>query len=379
MLTTLMSYRLVNTHYKVKGDYNMLPIKLKDGVAAININASRKLTSRQLATFQRTKDIQGDSAADSYLYTLLGLSKEHVSIRRPCIPSYVEDNLAMKPLGTIMSMFRELQVNDEDVMHLPSKRSPGQWVGVEIECYYPAEKECTDDCDHNNNECMAEFYPSESEAQQTVRNALIKAGVTRSCVKDDGSLDSEDGVGIEVTLLFNAEYGYDQLEKTCQVLNDLGCFVNKQCGLHVHLDMRHLNSRRVGLIGKRLGRALPILKWIVDPSRHDNHYCKLEVGPLTRGRDNRYYAVNMQAFTQYGTIEVRMHGGSTNGRKIKNWVELLRFIASSRIPKPLTTFQDLIDLGIGETLTEYAEKRISKLNPDAWTTLIPPTPLLDGP
>lgn len=348
----------------------MLPIKIKDGVASLVVNVSRKLTPRQLATLKRTQDNLGTAAAEKYMHSLLGLTKERVRIQKP--HSFERfDVLAAKPSGMIARMFRELQECYEDTKHTPSKRSPGHWVGVEIECYYPAEKSCSDDCDHENGDCYASFYPSEDQAHNIIRRALIEAGVTRASVKDDGSLEDEEGVGVEISLLFNAEDGFGQLQKLCTTLSKLGCFVNDKCGLHVHLDARHLKPRGAKLLARRLGRALPVLKWIVHPSRHDNYYCKMEVGPFGRNHDNRYFAVNTQAYFRYKTIEIRMHGGSTNFKKIKNWIELLRFISGTKVPKELATFQDLIDLGTPEHLVEYADQRITTLNPSAWTKLIP--------
>lgn len=360
----------------------MLPIKLVNGVASIAVNATRTLTKRQLATFQRTKSVRGEASAERYLHSLLGLIRERVEVRRLAVNRHAEDRLAVKPKGTVSAMFRDLQTNDEDAMHKPTKRSPGAWVGVEIECYYPVDKHCTDDCDHDNGDCYADSSPSEDTCRKRIRQALVQAGVTRASVKDDGSLEDEEGAPVEVTLLFNTDDGFGQLEKVCRVLSDLGCYVNDKCGLHVHLDARHLKPRGARLLARRLGRALPVLKWIVDPSRHDNHYCKLDVGPFGRSHVNRYFAVNTQAYFHYKTLEVRMHGGSTNFKKIKHWIELLRFIASARMPKPLATFQDLIDLGIPEYLVEYADRRINRLNPNAWSILMPkpapaPMPLIE--
>lgn len=351
----------------------MFPIKVKDGMASLVVNKSKKLTRRQINTLNRTALNHGVDASQRYLASLLGLHKEPVKISREKVYAWAGDKLASKPSGSVARMFRELQINDEDTLHRPGKRSPGAWVGVEIECYYPSSQFCGMDCNHDEGDCFPEYEITEEEAQDNIRKALIKAGVTRSSVKGDGSLDSDEGVGVEVTLLFNTEDGFSQLEKVCKVLNQFGCFVDDRCGLHVHLDSRHLKPHRAKLLGQRLGRALPVLKWVVDPSRHANSYCRMETGPFKRNTENRYYAINMQSYFRYKTIEVRMHGGSTNARKIQHWIELLRFIAGSKVSKELETFQDLIDLGAPEHLIEYADRRITKLNPTAWTQLIPLT------
>lgn len=345
----------------------MLPIQILNGVASIALNKTRKLTARQLTTL---KNMSEDRAA-RYLWSLLGITKERVSVHR--VQTNMRDRLAAKEPGSYSRRFEALLNNTDETMHRPSQRNLGQWVGVEIECYYPSDRECTDDCDHDNGECHAEHTPSEDTAHARVRDALKKAGVPRCSVKYDGSLESDEGVGVEVTILFNTADGFEPLNKLCRVLNSLGCFVNDRCGLHVHLDCRHLKPKGVKLIGRRLGRALPVLKYMVDSTRHGNHYCKLEVSPFSREHDDRYYAVNMTAFYRYKTIEVRLHGGSTNQHKIRNWIETLQFIGSNPIKKSFATFQDFIDLGIPEHLVEYADKRINRLNPGAWAILCPVT------
>lgn len=346
----------------------MLPIKIINGMATLVISKQKQLTPRQLANVAHTREVRGDESADRYLASLMGFVKDSVRMERVQCGRYETDTLAQKPKGTIAKMFRDLQDNDEDTDHTPSDRNLGQWVGVEIECYYPSISHCTDDCDHDNDEYHCDMEISDKQAHQTIRMALTDAGVTRASVKSDGSLESDDGIGCEITILFNTADGYNQLSKVCKVLNDLGCFLNKKCGLHVHLDARHLKPRRAKALSDRLGYALPILKWVVDRSRHDNHYCKMHVSPFKRNCD-RYFAINNRAYFAQKTIEVRMHGGSTNFTKIKNWIELLKFISTSKISQDLTTFQDLIDLGLPDNLIEYTERRITNLNPKAWNII----------
>ena len=48
--------------------------------------------------------------------------------------------------------------------------------------------------------------------------------------------------------------------------------------------------------------------------------------------NDRYYMINGTALKKYKTIEVRLHSGTTNFNKIKNWVELLKGIVKSEAP-----------------------------------------------
>jgi len=52
-----------------------------------------------------------------------------------------------------------------------------------------------------------------------------------------------------------------------------------------------------------------------------------------QGQGDRYYAVNLDAFRKYGTIEYRQHGGSTNPNHVVAWVKLLNlFTLACREP-----------------------------------------------
>jgi len=161
-------------------------------------------------------------------------------------------------------------------------------------------------------------------------------------------------------------------------LKRAGCYVNKTCGLHVHLDARHLTGMKVSLIGQSIGHALPVIKWLVPESRHTNNYCKLEVSGMRENSD-RYCAVNLTAFRKYKTIEIRLHSGSINAAKITSWIKLLKLIGQAKLRSDLKSFQDLIDIGLPGELVEYADTRITELNPRAWELLnrveIAPTPL----
>jgi Asp-tRNA(Asn)/Glu-tRNA(Gln) amidotransferase C subunit len=114
-------------------------------------------------------------------------------------------------------------------------------------------------------------------------------------------------------------------------------------------------------MGKRLGLALPVLSQMLPKTRLNNRYCKMAVGGL---RGGRYYAVNLEAFRKYETVEVRCHSSTTDYRKIMNWVEIVRAIAYSDIKKQVRTVNDLTDVvRIREDVVEYMTQRIEHFNP----------------
>lgn len=348
---------------------------IKNGM--ISLNKTKVLSPKQLYNIKK----MSEHDQTRYMLSILGLLKTN-HVRVPRLKSYNTDTLKDKREQSIFKQFKILQ--DLGLDHRPSTKNLGQWIGVEIECIIPHQDgdgsggdcECeyddNEECTYTCDSCSRGPVWSEREAHRWLSTQLTKAGVTRCNVKHDGSLSDDDGHGIEVTILFNTAYGFEPLHRLCKALLKARCYVNKTCGLHVHLDARNLKQKQVKLIGKSLGHALPVLKWLVPESRHDNQYCRLAVSAL---RGERYYAVNLTAFRVHKTIEVRLHSGSINADKIIQWFTLLKLIGAARLKHDITTFQDLIDIpGMSESLVEYMDSRITELNPEAWPKLIPIEP-----
>ncbi len=334
-------------------------LKIVNGM--LSLNKTKSLTARQLHTLKGLTDAD----KNTYMLSLMGLLKG-----RQYKPKYSRGRDALrKPANSVLSKLRELK--DLSLDHKPTAKDVGQWIGVEIECFIPHQSgssDCTDDCDHDNDICyQSDDYWDENKARNWLMKELKAAGVTRVNVKFDGSLSCDEGHGVECTILFNSAYGFEPLEKLCKVLTDSGCYINRTCGLHVHLDARHLTQLQVKAIGHSIGHTLPVLKWLTPVSRHNNDYCALSVSKMHGGR---YHAVNLTAYAKYKTIEIRMHQGSINAAKIKNWIELLKVMGAAKLKTNITTFQELIDLpGMNESLITYAESRITELNNNAWAQL----------
>lgn len=344
----------------------------------ISLNKSVKLTPKQLSQLNR---LPTENDRNRYLMTLMGILKTRVHVPRIKTGGY--NRLAFKPVNSILTQMSFLRDTDTD--HKPSQRDLGEWVGVEIECYIPHQPGTeTNDCccefdddtgDLVGDECdtccngPGDGHWSETKAYAWLRDRLKTAGVSRVAIKYDGSLEDTEGHGVELTILFNSKHGFEPLERLCKALLDAGCYVNKKCGLHVHLDARHMTPIKVRKVGNSIGHALPVLKWLVPESRHNNRYCELDVSDL---RGERYYAVNLTAFRKYKTIEIRLHSGTINAPKIIQWVKLLKLLGDAKLRAPITTFQELIDLdGMTDSLVDYCDTRITELNPKAWPLLNP--------
>lgn len=116
--------------------------------------------------------------------------------------------------------------------------------------------------------------------------------------------------------------------------------INQKCGLHVHVDIRHLPVAGCGTATQcdvaetydRLCSLYPIIKKLVPKSRLRSSYCKWRNN--RRGSDsfrstndgNRYAALNYDSVSEHGTIEWRMQGGSTNVVKIESWALLCQYL-----------------------------------------------------
>ena len=80
--------------------------------------------------------------------------------------------------------------------------------------------------------------------------------------------------------------------------------------------------------------------------------------------NKRYYFVNLHSIWYHNTIEIRLHSGTTNFNKIKNWILINRkFI--DWLMKTETTIGDVKKLNevkfskiMGKGLTNYMNKRI---------------------
>lgn len=158
-------------------------------------------------------------------------------------------------------------------------------------------------------------------------------------MKSDGSVHPCVGDAAEANLLIGPN-GYGRLKKLCHEIISRGGFVNKTCGVHIHLDVRGIDRRVVGIMANKLYDAMPILKDLVPDSRlyscscedvrHNklyNHFCKIEKPSFD---DDRYRAINLDSYRKFGTIEVRMGSGSLNPSKIWHWANTLSEISKAK-------------------------------------------------
>ena len=137
--------------------------------------------------------------------------------------------------------------------------------------------------------------------------------------------------GVEVPLM--ARFGdWRNLRRVCALLRESGARVTRDCGGHVHIDVRDLLGRDwshpPAEFKTRINRAAAIcnhvLRFCVPHSRIGNRFCAL-LAPCWRMSD-RYRAVNVCAIAEHGTVEIRLGAASLEPEKWAAWVSVCRWL-----------------------------------------------------
>lgn len=355
-----------------------------------------KLSSSQSYLYKNLKD----NEKLAYILSFVGLNKKrvnYVSSFRGTLDSVKDDALASRSRP---NRYYNLQLDrfaaDKDVKPV----TKAFHLGIEIECFIPyssvdinpddygsgssgmvecyccegtgnismthrqSGQELEADCSNceGTGEVESDDDDSDNEsAQDAGINAvqeLIKKAKIKGChVKNDSSIDEKsDTFACEISILTT---DYVNLEKLCNLLKELGAMVNTSCGLHVHLDARNLTNEQKETRSFNLENSLNVLFKMLPKSRSKSTYCKKQ-----RSTSDRYSAINMTALDKFGTIEIRMHSGTTDFDKIKNWCEILKaiyFSGNEPIYKQHTSVTSLCNFfNISYELKKYMTFRTKK-------------------
>lgn len=399
-----MNVKLPNLGSKLKIDYDAQ--KQSFSIVARKLGRT-KFQRLRIESFLKDGNLAG---LMEYLATFAG-SPKHIGfpIRKAMAKS--NDVLKAKKPGQWAKRFESLK--DMYQVHAPLTDTFNDWIGIEIECKVPyatlqvaVEGETVstrcDSCDGDgvhyeyddegeiiegsDVECMdcsgegtvsrdnsedAEINNS-SRGHQALAKYFESKGITRTCIKSDGSIrtNGNDEFAVEVVILSRMS-DPENLRKVCKALRKLKTRVNGSCGLHIHFNMKHY-TKGLSALGardvvksraKQVEYALPILMELVPPSRRENSYCKPQMS-----RDfesDRYCAVNLCSYPKYGTVEIRLHSGTTDFNKIYNWARLIDLIMRGEdlnLNKKVTDLDTLVEkVGIPEDLLEYMAQRMAHL------------------
>jgi hypothetical protein len=156
---------------------------------------------------------------------------------------------------------------------------------------------------------------------------------------------------------------FKQITKICKILREKGMNVDRTCGLHIHLSRTGgFTAGQTATVYRRYEHFEEQIDEFMSRSRRQsvNQYCRALSGRLFTktniGRHfnfetirdsvprhqsdhyhrqeatnalmrlthyDRYYKVNLQSLSQYGTIEFRQHSGTIDKHKIINWAKFL--------------------------------------------------------
>lgn len=305
---------------------------------------------------------------------------------------------------------------DTSKIVLPESRG---WFGVEIECYI-------DDAGDSNRGRYAEHPGVILLAKELHKRGLH----TFAEITTDGSLNGgTDGkMAIEVRVITDASF--ENLRKTCEALKECGAVIDRACGLHIHIDQRGVGEEEYALRAANLVSWYRMYRAMVPKSRYGNQYCRYPLSIRHAGRQsrktwlveraskglsvvktslfhlilddlkyrevaahnsssalcreygrkavpvnprtvqNRYAVVNMCRYTtspKKDTIEVRIHSGTVDFEKIKNWILILsraQEVQCRRLPvdKVQAVQHFSRKLNLDSSVTAYVFRRVKKFS-----------------
>lgn len=145
--------------------------------------------------------------------------------------------------------------------------------------------------------------------------------------------------------------------------------VDKTCGLHVHVDARHLGKNGLLTVEETYKKLVRLarrhLKRLCPASRRNNRYCRFK---SNLDGSSRYCAVNFMSYAEHGTLEFRMQAGSTNLAKIEAWALLCQHVLNwcakpeNKVPSAWPKFIQ----SLPPRLQGWAILREAKLNSQAF-------------
>lgn len=223
---------------------------------------------------------------------------------------------------------------------------------------------------------MARKFGVEIEAvgcsRNTIAGALRHAGINATAEGYNHNAvgywkvvtDASVAGGFEVVSpILEGDAGLAELMKVAQIIQECGATVNKECGLHVHVDARDMDLPQMKRVCKMWLKYENCFDSIQPASRKNNVYCQgitKKFGTVEQGFkaiDNcistrelrqvinsdqrygdgytsRYHKLNLESLMRHGTVEFRQHAGTVDAIKIVNWVKLVaNFVESATSAK----------------------------------------------
>lgn len=192
--------------------------------------------------------------------------------------------------------------------------------GVEIECFNANTHDLINAGTENNIEIHSEGY------NHTDNKKYFK-------LVPDGSISGNEPNEM-VSPVLSGSKGIKAVENACKALNSVGARVNKSCGLHVHIGAEKLTGEQYVNVFKNYQKLEKVIDTFMAESRRADNgfYCRslnqIDFSDYHSVQDViyrvgccRYYKVNALSYSRHKTIEFRQHQGTTNFKKISNWIK----------------------------------------------------------
>lgn len=140
--------------------------------------------------------------------------------------------------------------------------------------------------------------------------------------------------------ILSGDAGLEAIDDIVEVADECGWEVDSNCGFHLHLDMRGEKRDSLYAIAYAYRATQDVWLSFASRGRRNGSYCHKcrwtcadvdyavsrrnglgsRFGDWSTSQD-RYNWVNVLAYGQYKTIEIRLHDGTLDGEAVTNWVK----------------------------------------------------------
>ena len=168
-----------------------------------------------------------------------------------------------------------------------------------------------------------------------------------------------------VSPILSSRGGMKMLENACKTINEAGAQVNRSTGLHVHIGAAGLTDEQYCNVFQNYKMLESVIDSFMANSRRANNsrWCRTlqdhtfyneltKENLLIEMGCDRYHKVNPCSYQRHQTIEFRQHQGSTDFKKISNWVKfcakLVEWSKEHRLESPVSSIDEIAFLNKAE-------------------------------
>lgn len=260
---------------------------------------------------EEIKSMKGSKASKKAAFIKLGLRKYEIELLMSELPKSVTERFAFT-------------------------------FGVEIECLVP--RQAMQDAAIRNN------MPFRYEGYNHTDNNHYYKFVSDSSIRGENPIEC-------VSPVLTSKDGFKSLENCCNSLNEAGAQVNVSTGLHVHIGAQNLSDDAYINVFINYQLMQDVIDKFMAKSRRENNsrWCQSldnfnfedcsTIADVYRKMHDRYFKVNPESYLRHKTIEFRQHQGTTDFKKISNWVrfcaKLVGWSRKNRLMRNITEIDEI--------------------------------------